>query len=320
METNTQSHNRKIRTFLVKLLIAGVLLVGLDFVLGLGLKYLFFAQKSGPHQRATYIIEEGEEEMVILGSSRAYHQYVPEIFTDSLGYSCYNTGRGGQSVLYCEAILKALLERYTPKMVVMDLNTLELYEDSRFFDRLSVLLPYYPEHPEIQSVLQLRNKWEDVKMYSRVYPYNSMILTMLKYQFSEQVTYQGYRPLSGVLETDTLPSLDPMPGAGIDDRKVRSLKTIVELCRDNEIPLVMVLSPLQKRLHKNESVDRIEQIAQEQGIPFLDFSHHPDFLAHPEWFKDYTHLNDDGARIFSAELAQKLIQMETAQLASTALK
>ena len=306
MEQTATSTNRKLGTFLRKLLIVGLLVVALDFVLGMGLKYLFFAQKSGPHQRATYAMQEGEEEMVILGSSRAYHQYVPEVFTESLGYSCYNTGRGGQSVLYCDALLKAVVNRYTPKLVVMDVNTLELYEDDRFFDRLSVLLPYYQQHPEIQPVLQQRNPWEGMKMFSRVYPYNSMILTILKYQFAEQTTYQGYRPLKGQLERDTLPVLTPSFGPSLDDRKVLALESVIQSCIKHQIPLVLVLSPVQMQLANNASVARIQEVAETYHIPFYNFSEHSEFLSHPEWFKDLTHLNDEGARRFSAELAGKL--------------
>ena len=39
-------------------------------------------------------------DIVILGSSRASHHYVPHIITDSLGLTCVNLGEDGQGILY----------------------------------------------------------------------------------------------------------------------------------------------------------------------------------------------------------------------------
>ena len=92
----------------------------LDFSIGKTLRYFYFKQKCGRQYRATYAIEKTTADVLIFGSSRAYHHYVPGIIEDKMQQSCYNTGSPGQSLLFNYATLKAILKRYSPKLIVLD--------------------------------------------------------------------------------------------------------------------------------------------------------------------------------------------------------
>lgn len=49
-----------------------------------------------------------------------------------------------------------------------------------------------------------------------------------------------------------------------------------------------------------------ESLCREYGVPFLD-PDYPDFYGHREFFKDEAHLNDSGARRYSAQLAEEIL-------------
>ena len=152
----------------------------IDQVLGRTLRHYYFTSTSGENYRTTYALDSTNADIIILGSSRASHHYVPKIIKDSLGLSCYNTGRDGNFLLFNFAVFKSIVKRYSPKVVILDLNPFELYEAANSYDGLSTLLPYYWDKPELRGIIELRSRVERYKMLSAVYPFNSKILAILK--------------------------------------------------------------------------------------------------------------------------------------------
>lgn len=49
----------------------------------------------------------------------------------------------------------------------------------------------------------------------------------------------------------------------------------------------------------------MKEIAEELGIPFWDYMGAPDFQKR-EYYKDFAHLNDEGARKFTNEIIHRL--------------
>ena len=195
MVANLFTSNSKI-VFLYKLIRLIIILFTLDFSIGHFCKHLYFSQKSGLNYRTTYALEKTNEDMLIFGSSRANHHYNPQIFTGVTGLSCYNVGRDGQSIFYHHAVQKATLTRYKPKIIILDVvfTDFESAQSEESLDRLAALLPYYKTHKEIQNIVNQRSKFEKFKLWSKIYPYNSLILTILKYNFiaTKQMDLSGY--------------------------------------------------------------------------------------------------------------------------------
>ena len=102
------SFKQIIRFFLKFLLIVALILI-CDQGIGTILKFFYFRQESGDGYRTTYAIDSTIADILIFGSSRANHSYVPEIFEDKLHYTFYNTGRDGNFILYNYAIFKAII-------------------------------------------------------------------------------------------------------------------------------------------------------------------------------------------------------------------
>ena len=101
------------------IIVIGALFI-LDFGIGRTLRYFYFKETSGLHFRTTYAMEKTEADILIFGSSRANHHYVPEVFEDSLKMKFYNTGRDANGVFFQSAVLKSVLKRYKPKIIIYD--------------------------------------------------------------------------------------------------------------------------------------------------------------------------------------------------------
>ena len=312
--------NNQFQKFLVRLFLFFITLILFDFIIGSLLNLYYFRQKSGFLYRTTYAIEKTTEDVIIFGSSTATHDYHPDVFKDRLNLSYYNVGRDGNTILYDYAILKGILKRYTPKIIILDFDINEFKKTQESYDRLSPLLPYYKTHPEIRPVVELKSPYEKFKLLSKIYPYNSLIVSILggnigyfnieyfnNRQKSKDVNTNGYFPLSSTWrepERKEPPSIN----YEIDSNKVKVYESFIRDCISSKAELYVVCSPVfVKQGYVSPSIDLGEEIAKKYSLNFLDYSKDSTILNTPRLFADMVHLNNDGAKAFSNKLIDIII-------------
>jgi hypothetical protein len=305
------------KRFLVNLLVFLGLLFAFDKALGFILHQLYFKQVAGECCRATYSIDSTNADILIFGSSRASHHYVPEVLEENLHMSTYNTGRDGNYLLYNYAVIKAATERYSPKMIILDVIPIALFYRKDDYNRLSTLLPYYDSHPEIRNIVDRRSKYERYKLYSSLYPYNSLSLSVLvgNLEISKKlyVSDKGYLPFYGKMKPISRSTVkmkdnpEELYSDSIDTFKIAALKDIAEICLKKHIPLVFIFSPIYTKLNNELANSKLNTILNTYNVKYLDYSEDKTFVNHPRYFQDESHMNDDGARIFSKKLAEALI-------------
>jgi hypothetical protein len=302
------SSNQVIRFFLKLFLIIFIILI-FDQGIGTVLKDFYFTQNSGPGYRTTNAVDSTLSDIIIFGSSRATHHYVPEIFENRMHYSYYNAGRDGNSVLYSYAIFKTITKRYNPKQIIVDISPRELGYFADEYARLSILLPYYKYHPEIRSIVNLRGPLEEFKLISAIYPFNSMIIQIvignLEYNKERDIEIKGYLPIYKTLKNATIDTLENST-IPLDENKILAIKDMISTCNQKKIHLIFVYSPIWQ-INLGSSYDTIfYQLCMENGIDYLDMSNHKTFIDNPDFFADQNHLNNEGARVFSEMLVEKI--------------
>ncbi len=273
-----------------------------DFSVGSVLRYFYFKQQVGRQFRATYAIEKTRDDILIFGSSRAYHHYDPSIISDSLHHSCYNTGSPGQFILYNYATLQAVLKRYSPKLIIFDVSTNDLAEGKDSYDRLSFLFPYYKNHPEIRPIADLKGPLEKYKLLSSIYPFNSSFLMItggnLSYFKDKSVDLKGYKPLE---RQWTSPITIRSPGPyKLDSIKEKIFLAFIDDCKKSGTKLLLICSPNFIQFNKPDySIQVMRQLAVNKNVPFIDFTNDTNFIKYPELFDDPGHLNAAGSKIFT---------------------
>ncbi len=309
---------KKLLVRLFTLLLAVILL---DFIIGSLLGAFYFKLKFGYLYRTTYSIEQTKEDILIFGSSTATHDYNPRILEESLNMSSYNVGRDGNTILYDYAILKASLKRYTPKLIILDFDINEFKKTQESYDRLSSLLPYYKTHPEIQSIVDLRNRFEKIKLFSKIYSYNSLLLSIIagnmqtfnidyfdEKQIKKDFNIDGYFPLTNVWNKPIVVDNDPQ-NYELDTNKIKMYTAFIKNCITAKVKLYIVSSPVfVKEVYTSNSIILGKKIAAAYNVDFLDYSQDSSILNNPKWFADKSHLNDDGAKILSDKIKQKIIE------------
>ena len=288
--------------FITKLILLVMIVFVLDFSIGHVLRYYFYKQECGRQYRAIFAIDKTTADVLVLGSSTAYHHYNPEIINQRLHQTCYNTGAPGQGILFDYAVLKAVLKRYSPKLIILDINLREFKAGKDYYDRLSFLLPFYQDHEEIRPIVDLKSPVEKFKLLSSIYAYNSSFLIIAggnsEYFKKRSGDVNGYKPLNGVWTRPIAHyNLDQYP---IDSIKINVFKSLVEDCRKAGTKLVIVCSPSFRKFdHKEYSISIAEQIAKERSIMFLDFASDTSFTNHQDYFEDDAHLNSKGSEVFT---------------------
>jgi hypothetical protein len=253
-------------------------------------------------------MDSTEAEILIIGSSRANHHYVPSIFEDSLKASFYNAGRDGNGTFYQLALLKTILKRYTPKIIVFDYSSVFI-KGAEEYDQMASLLPYYRTHKEIRALLELRSPFEKIKLVSEIYPFNSQLLTIvvgnLEMNKKRVGDNKGYVPLHQQWNF-SIDSAEDLKHMEFDTVKVNAFKECLTISQKVGAKIFVICSPIFQKYKINQQIDMCRQICKEKSIPFWDFSKDPFFLTNQQLFQDKLHLNDNGAKIFSKVLVCKI--------------
>ena len=298
--------------FAVKLVPFLVLVYIADFTIGYMLKHYYFKQDSGFQYRTTYAIEETKAEVLIFGSSRAKNHYHPNIIEERLKLTYYNVGRDGNHIFYNYALLKLILKRYSPKIVVLDLVKGEFKETTESYEKISALLPYYDSYPEIRSIIELRGKYERFKLLSKIYPYNSSIFSIAvgntDFNKNRYVDMQGFVPWRKKIQCP--PKTDTINAEyKIDSVKVNLFESFIKDCNSQGVKLFIVVSPYYLISDiTDSSIEKGIAIAEKYGVELLNYSQDTNFKLHCEFFADITHLNEDGAKLFTTKLVEELVQ------------
>ncbi len=317
----TQGNNRY-QKFLIRLFLLFITVIVFDFIIGSLLGLFYFKQNSGFLYRTTYAIEKTTQDVIIFGSSTATHDYHPGIFEERLNLSYYNVGRDGNTILYDYAILKSILKRYTPKIVILDFDINEFRKTLESYDRLSPLLPYYKTHPEIHSIVELKSPYEKYKLLSKIYPYNSLIFSMIggnmeyfnveyfnNRQRNRDMNTNGYFPLTSVWKEPKRKEPNSI-NYELDSNKIKMYEGFIKDCIGSKTELYIVCSPIFiKRGYVSPSIDLGEEIAKKYNVSFLDYSKDSTLLNTPKLFADMVHLNNDGAKAFSDKLIDTILQV-----------
>lgn len=284
----------------------------LDFAIGKTMRYFYFKESSGLNYRTTFSMDSTKAQILIFGSSRANHSYVPDIFEDSLKKTFYNTGRDGNGIFYQQALVKTILKRYTPEIIIFEFAG-TFAEGRNEYDQMSSLLPYYCNHPEIRKIIELRSPFEKIKMLSQIYPFNSQALTItignLEINKKRASDSKGYIALYNVWPYN----LDSIPDKcvqEIDTNKVIAFTETITTPKNAGAEVYVVYSPVFQKYNRNYDLEICKKICAEQHIPFFDLSKEIAFY-NKMWFQDILHLNNTGATEFSKVVVSKIKQLST---------
>jgi len=291
-----------------RIFIFGLMLFILDYLVGSGLSWIYKIQKNGVFYHTTYGLERTVANILIFGSSSANHHYIPEIISNQLKMSVYNQGHDGINILYQWALLKGILKRYKPKIILLNLTPNELSLQDNY-DSLSVLSPYYKKHTEMRDIINLRSKFEPIKHLSAIYPYNSTILTMLPNLISKKGvrSTNGYYPIYGSAKKMKIKMRNFKNNTNLDPFLIEALDNFMKKCKQDDIALYLVFSPwFSFEIFETATIIKVNELALKYKVPVYNFIKDPEFNGQDDIYQDSGHLNHSGALMFSKRIAKEI--------------
>lgn len=284
------------------------IIAGLFIVDRLGGKLMWWVNQntndvSGP--KIKYLVNNVHEDVILMGTSRCNSHYVPSIVRDSIGMSVFNGGIDGSNNIYAHyIILNHILKIHTPKVICLELMDKDFYEENDPYKTVSFFAPYYGLNESADSVFDLAGKAWQYKL-SHLYRYNAKAVSNIAgLGVSRQAkSDNGYIPNPKPAHIPNKLITQETPKA--NKTKQEYLQRYIDLCKSKGIKLIFMISPMYSKVNP-DYYDVLKNIADKNNIPFLDYHSKGLFLDHPEYFRDFQHLWEQGAAIYSSIFASDL--------------
>ncbi len=307
----TKEEIKHVGKFFYKFLILLILLFVFDRIIGTWIENAYKNAPQGDIKTFAHSITDPTEDIYIYGSSRAVHGYDTQIFTDSLGLSCFNSGRENSNILYHDAILGEMLKKHKPKIIVLDVSARELTWRSAENSKVvlaSMILPYVRRDTSFANIAnQLFPDELRKAQVSKIYAYNSLVLPLIvgKRKMDNKKSFNGYEPVPGSKIEDEMPSFTEENDKA-DEQAKKSFEDFVRTVKENNISLYVIQSPFYvKHFNSSISLDTIKSILKRYDAPFFDYGFDKAFYK-KEYFYDNLHLNAKGAPLFTAKLVSDI--------------
>ena len=263
-------------------------------------------------------------DIIISGSSRALSHYDPRAIQSATGRSTYNIGMNASQIDFELAILKTYLAHNArPKLVIqnLDLFSFETTKKGELYDP-GYYMPYLDDKNMYDFIRRVQpNAWKCKYIPLYGYAVEDMrftwawgLLSCFGIQGREDY-YQGFNPRPAVWTEDferfRAGNLNGVRYA-IEPQGVKCLEGLLDLCRQKGIQTILVYSPEyheMQSLEKNraEIMSKFREISRQFNVTFWDYSDSP-LSKQQRLFNNSQHLNAEGAKAFSIDLARRLTE------------
>lgn len=296
------------KKYLLKILLFfGIVAVG-DVGFGLTCDWLQRHAKGGMTKRIQQTAFVQESDVVVMGSSRAHHHYVSNILADSLGMTAYNAGVDGNGIVLASGLYELMAERYAPQVILYDVEPafdINVYaEDGNDTRYIGLLRPFV----NVSGVLDIVTRVDPTERYktlSALFRYNSKAPDLVKDMLAiSDYTEDGFVPMYGEMKTEPVKN-NSGSQSQIDTLKINVLEEFVAKLSESNTRLIMMASPKYGAI-TSEVFNPVKEICNRYGVEFWDFYCTPEFQK-LEYFKEPMHLNEKGAKVYSACIAQKIL-------------
>lgn len=264
-----------------------------------------------------YTQEKNTVDVLILGSSHAFSNFLPNVLWDEYGYSSYILSASMQPTWNSYFYLEEALKTQTPKAIVFE--GFRLVEQSDYPSTQTSIKSTYGMKFSFTKIKALAASFSASKFLEYTFQfgnyhsrYNEVSVSDFK-EFYNNPYYKYYK--GEVNQLRTFDSAKEMNVADYDKTaKKISEKTekyyikMIELAKKHNIPFITIISPYNMSQKEYGYFKYAEQIAKEYDVPFININedYNSINLDFKKDFSDAGHLNNAGAKKLSIYLGDYL--------------
>lgn len=224
-----------------------------------------------------YYAEEKDHEIIFLGDCEVYANISPMVLYENYGITSYVRGNSQQLIWQSYYLLKETLKYEIPKLVVFNVNSMRYSEPvSEPYNRLMLdEMPWSKEKLDLIKVSM--TKEENILSY--IFPilrYHSRFSQLTKEDFiylwkDKKITHNGFLINQEVKPVSTLPVQKKLSTYQFAEIDYEYLDKIYNLCKQNNITLVLMKAPSLYPYWYPEYEEQIVEYAKEKNIDYYNF-------------------------------------------------
>ena len=294
------------KRYLFRILLFFCVVAILDQLCGVVMNYVNSHAKGGATKDNYEVFNNVTADIIILGSSRAYHHYNPQMIEDSLGMTCYNCGYDAAGILNMYGRLVEICKRKVPKIVLYDLmSSGDIYGSDNIKEISGLKL--YSERDSIASIIKSVSPIENVKTLSCSYRYNSDVFQFLRDIIQQNGVHEkGFAPINHVMNYEPDSFSPKFIGNDPDELKMYYLTKLIDLSKKDGFHLFFCISPWYNA-NTDSEYQPVFDLCKKDSI--IVFNHFCDSMnRNKSFFSDQYHLNAIGASIYTQKIISHLIE------------
>ncbi len=289
----------------IKIILSILLIISLDKLIGIGMNYTVSHARNGNIYELNYKLFMAKPGIVILGSSRANHHYNTTLIQEKLKVKTINYGQDGSDVVLWYTFLKIILAHTKPSLVILDIKPNEFNE----FNNLNEMSQLYPLANKVRindEELNIISPFEKWKLMSNCYRFNGIAIEQIVGMFGKKTdtaAISGYSPLP---VKKVFMQKKERNEIAFQKRLYNYFLKIIDLCKKNDIKLIVCISPFDDHVIYERSVEETRQACNQTNTPFVNYLNNELVYFPDSLFADVSHLNSAGADIFTKDFLTRL--------------
>lgn len=226
---------------------------------------------------AEYYQEEMDHDVLFIGDCEVYENFVPALLWEEYGINSYVRGSAQQLIWQSYYLLEDALRYEKPDVVIFNVLALKYNEpQNEAYNRMSIEGMTWSKS-KVGAILS--SMMEEEQFLDYVFPilrYHSRITDLkaedFKYLFSRpKVSHNGY-----YMRVDTKPAVNVPEGKKLGnyqfgDNAYSYLDKITQICKDNDIELILVKAPSLYPYWYPEWEVQMEEYAAEHDLTYINF-------------------------------------------------
>lgn len=295
-----------------------------------GYTALFTHYKSNQSKRNWTLVRKGDTmDYATIGSSRVFHMIDVPLLNTLIGKKGMNIGTSGSSFSDNYALLVKYLEHNQIKSLILNVDEMGFHSTTGYHYPFAdyEYMPYFFEDTINQIFKDNVPLWK-YYLWTTV-PISRYIEFNEHYEIGVLLWLNTTKPLCKLdttagtellynMKYKKFSSTDTVPVVSdtfkIESRDEIYFGKIVSLCRKKNIKVILVTTPLYCKgiyapSNRLKFQTYIEQLAQKEKLPYINF-YEENRLQNIRYFRDLTHTNIQGTRIYTRYLASKLKELD----------
>lgn len=287
-------------------IISGCLATVVMLVLVLGCITNIFERKASRNKFEEFYQQDMDFDVLFLGTSHVDGGISPMDMWEQNGIVGYNMATPGCRIATAYWVIRNALQYTEPKLIVLDCAYLldhKANSNINYMHRVFDSMPF--SNVKVEALLDLYDEKEDILRF--LFPFSLYHnrwneLTKSDLFFTPQYGKMGINPGCDAVNAE-IPKVMADEAVAIDNISTQYLESIIELCREEEMDLLLTFIPFLASESSQNDAAYLRVLANQHGIAYLDpvqllelLNLKTDFINNND---DNSHVNLSGAHKIS---------------------